>query len=261
MTAFRASRSRKGSRLRYNSSMKMRVLGLLALMALLPGAAMAQGRQDARQKDAEIHTLPGGGDDFAFQRTFDDRTEPQIPEVKFLAQDPPRTLKERTDRLLEGIMVDVPPEYDHYGYEMRRYMAHILNREVFSNRERLKQELQNIRNARIVLDYWGKALNAEIEAIETEIEQSDASSTMRTTFNYNRGVASAFLQEAGAWLEHNENLLAFLLGKNPAEYGINGSELIFMSPEDSRAFGKLLKIREAARKIVAQYAPFRVMPY
>src|SRR4051812_43914435 len=46
--------------------------------------------------------------------------EPNFIPVKFLKTTPPKTLQERIDRLVEGIKIDTPPEYDYYGYEIRR---------------------------------------------------------------------------------------------------------------------------------------------
>lgn len=241
--------------------MSIRILGYVVLMMVfLPGAALAQQGSD-HSSDTKAEVIPAD-QDFLFKRTFDERTEPNLPDVKLLAQDPPRTLKERIDRLIEGVTIDVPPEYDHYGYEIRRYMSHILNREIFQNRNRLKQELQNIRNAKIVMAHWSKALNGEIKALEEQIDVADSSSSTRTAFHHNSGTARVFIQEVNTWLEHNEKLLAFLASKNEAEYSFTEEQLNFMMPDDARMFSKLMRIREEARKIViGKYAPFRMMPY
>ena len=77
-----------------------------------------------------------------------------LPEVTYF--DPPEitVLSEQFDSLLFGILTDLPPEYDLYGYEVRRYMSGIYSEAVFTDKIELKQQLYNIRRAKIVLSYW-----------------------------------------------------------------------------------------------------------
>jgi len=231
--------------------MKLKLLAFCLLLSVFV-AALAQ------------HALADAQDelDIVFKRTLDERTEPQIPKIEFQALASPKNLKGRAEALTYGILVYVPPEYDHYGYEIRRYMAHILNKAVFVNRNRLAQEIHNIKNAKIVLEYWKKHLDSEMAKIEAQIEERDASSSVRSAFNYNRGAAEAFLSEAYSWLDQNQKLLQFLADKNTAEYSFRNGQFRFLSDRDTREFKRLANMREEAHKIITdKYYQFRTMPY
>ena len=118
---------------------------LTALFLLSPSLALAQS-----QPDRPVLFLEQG-DPFAndkikaLQRedVVPPPVEPNIEKVTFLKIDPPRSIKDRVNRLLHGLYTDIPPEFDHYGYEIRRYMAHIAGPNVLSNPERLQEVLRD----------------------------------------------------------------------------------------------------------------------
>lgn len=195
-------------------------------------------------------------------RTLEERAQqaPGLAKVTFLQLEPPRTLDERIDRLVQGIAVDIPPQYDHYGYELRRYMADILNPAIFVSQKRLAQEVRNVKNAAIVLRFWKKALRAEMEAIEAEIERVNAPSSTRSGFNYKKGIVTAFLVESQVWIDSNQKLLEFLLAI-PRGYSYAPPLLSFKSSEDRKTFITLYGAREEAHKNITEYVPFAMMVY
>ena len=88
--------------------------------------------------------------------------EPFFKKVTMMKLDPPLSVRERVDRLLYGINTDVPPEYDHYGYEIRRYMTDVGNIKIFDGPEFLVKQIKNVRKARVIAEYWKKHINNEV---------------------------------------------------------------------------------------------------
>ena len=234
----------------------------LACVFLTPVSAMAAGRSlhitergaagpvgDRQMQQLNEHTPPV--------------MEPKIDAVQFLKIEEPRSLKERVDTLLYGVYTDIPPEYDHFGYELRRYMAHIAGPEVLGDPIRLRAELANVKKAQIIFDYWRKDLITKIKAIEATIEADPSvSSSIRTTFKYNSGVVNAFLTECKSWLDNNEAVLKFLVNASEAEvYTYEDPLITFDTREDKNAFMSLFRAQQQSVKNINEYAPFMQMVY
>ena len=77
-----------------------------------------------------------------------------------------KSIQRRVEALTHGMIVDIPPEYDHYGYKIRQLMARVEELPIYLDDNRLDQEFKNIRKAQIVMTYWQKAIDKE----RTEIE-------------------------------------------------------------------------------------------
>ena len=242
----------------------------LAISGLLMGSAHAQAMDSAFGNNS---TNNSGNVFFLNQNSekagqvdpetgfiYEPPSDPLVPKVKFLKLDPPATMQERVDRLIQGIKIDIPPEYDHFGYEIRRYMASAGNEAIYKDRKRLEAELLNVQNARIVFSYWMVELRKEIQIIEAELEAKKDYSTTRSTLNYNRGIVDAFQIEAQSWLANNEELLKFLV-ENPGTYKLDKSRLVFQEAEAMQAFAALFKAREESRAHVNEYQPFSMMLY
>ncbi|MEZ5919258.1 MAG: hypothetical protein R3D66_04945 [Alphaproteobacteria bacterium] len=247
-------------------------VGALLLWCLLfPQSAGAQevGGFILRQRGgADMPPVPLPSPDGAGIESLEDvlaykpLPEPNMPQVKFLEIPRPPTVQGRIDELLHGIVIDVPPEYDHYGYEMRRYMAHVAGPEVLGDPARIKAELKNIRAAKIILRYWRKKLDEEIGALETEIAADPSLSRQYSQlFKYNRGVSRAFMAECGSWIENNENLLAYLLEIGPNAYSYKDPILSFKDMQYHMKFKSLYDARGRALTEIQDYTPFRVMIY
>ncbi len=186
--------------------------------------------------------------------------EPEYPPITFYKQKPPTNLRERIDRLLYGMKVDVPPEYDHYGYEIRRYMAHVAGPEVIGDSERMAEELRNISNAQTILDYWRRSIALESRAIGEEIDRVNASSTIRSSFKFNRGLTDAFFTECQTWIEKNRDLLVFMQEQYGA-YSLKEGALEFNETKPYKEFIAIYKAAIKSRGYINEYTPFAAMIY
>ncbi len=192
--------------------------------------------------------------------TYQPPVEPNIPQVKF--QKPPGagSLRERIDRLVEGVTVDIPPEYDHYGYELRRYMASVGNPQVYGDPERRKAELKNVKTAQIIFEYWIAEIRKQMSQISKDIDIQNASSDIRTSFKYNTGVVNAFQMECQIWLDKNKVLLEFL-DQNAAFFTFKDPYLNFRETQMLAAFKSAYDVRSRARLEINKYSPFAMMVY
>jgi hypothetical protein len=191
---------------------------------------------------------------------YEEPVQPKIPQVKFLKQQPPTSLKDQVDRLLYGIKVDIPPEYDIYGYELRRYMAHIGGKEVYTDPKRLKEELENTKKAKIILDYWRKDMMAQNTEIQKRIEAENPGSDERTSFKFNSGVAAAFMNECQGWIIKNQEVLQFLVDHQGA-YTYSPPDFTFQNPQDRAAFAAKYNAAKKAHSYIVEYSTFATMVY
>jgi hypothetical protein len=189
--------------------------------------------------------------------------EPFFKKVEFKHIEEPYSLQERVDSILYGIYTDVPPEYDHYGYEVRRYMASTGNGNSLKDPEFIVAQLKNIKNAMIILEYWQIEVKEDIEMIDKTISERSNRTNTRTIFKYNRGVSTAFFVEAQNWMQNNKILLEFLQGIEPSAYRYNPetSVLTFKNKEHLREFAAIYKAKVLSLRQIRTYLPFRMMIY
>ncbi|MFP4313376.1 MAG: hypothetical protein ACLFR0_03520 [Alphaproteobacteria bacterium] len=180
--------------------------------------------------------------------------------MKFFKQPPPRTLSERIDRLIHGIYIDIPPKYDHYGYEIRRHMKSILTPHDLHDPLMMPEKIRNAKTARIILDYWKKELSLEMKAIQKEIDEGEFSSGIKTTFRYNQRIVNTFLPEAYEWVDSNIEFLEYL-NEIRGDFYINYP--LYQVPVQSQRekVKELYKTRQKALKKIIKYTPFRAMIY
>ncbi|MGB4107182.1 MAG: hypothetical protein WBK55_05230 [Alphaproteobacteria bacterium] len=232
-----------------------RLLLVIFLVALASQPAMAE--QKTGGADAGMLLRDQGNPQIL---KYTPPAEPYLSPVKFLKQDPPVSLNERVERLLHGIKVDISPEYDHYGYELRRYMAHVSGPQVFNNEAKIKEELSNIRKAEIILQYWRQEMMRESGEIAKIIEEKNSPTNTRTSFKYNSGSALAFLSECHTWIQKNKELLEFLLEKQGL-YSFDGEKFMFKSNKDRDVFAAKFTAAIQARTYINEYVPFAGMVY
>lgn len=256
----------------YDGGMR-RFLILLILFCLPLSAPLADDAPPRRlqlqlQSQAEMPSLEndplsklGGAMTGEVPQKYIPPKEPVFEKVVYMKIDPPGNLGERVDRLLHGIRVDVPPAYDHYGYEIRRYMAAIAGPQILGSPENLEAQLKNINNAKIIVRYWRQAVKAEIDGIEEQIDAEDASSSVRSIFKFNRGAVEAFFVELESWMNTNRAALEVLLKMGPDRYSYEDPVLAFRNYEDLAYYASLHKAREAALRHMRAYTPFRMMIY
>lgn len=190
--------------------------------------------------------------------SFDD---PEFEVVKYLKLDEPKTMRERIERLVHGIYVDLPPEYDHYGYELRRYMAHVGGPYVATSNTNIEGQLQNIKNAKIIAKHWQKTMFQEVKDIEAELETHESASSYRTLYKYNSGIARAFFTELSSWLDNNETLLEYLLTIDKNGYSYEAPVFRFADKEHLKQFARYYDAQIRSLEQIRKYPPFRIMLY
>ncbi len=186
--------------------------------------------------------------------------EPNIIEIKFLKDNPPRGMLERISRLIQGIDTDIPPEYDIYGYEIRRYMAQAGNPKIYTDEDFLIQQIKNVRKARVIITFWQKHLESEIDDIKKQINEEDSSSLMWTSLKQNRQQTRSFIIAAQSWLDSNERFLMNVLDIQ-SNIQLEYPEIIFMRAHERIEFYNLLQIRQVKLEQIKKYQPFAMMAY
>ena len=154
----------------FKEDMKYFITLLMAVLLVYPltGHAQQRGKQAGYVKAGyEIIVMPKL--ESMWVEIDDDQEEPNEPNigaVDFHRLPDVNGIQGRVDRLINGITRDIPPEYDHYGYEIRRYMASVGNIKVYEDEEFIKQQIKNVRKAAVIADFWRESLEKEIAAIE-----------------------------------------------------------------------------------------------
>ncbi len=215
---------------------------------------------DGRIEDSEIFIPLIGLDNVTIDDNDTPPFEPNIIVVKYLQDTPPRNLSERVERMVHGITVDIPPEYDVYGYELRRYMQAVGNPKVYTDNNYLTAQLKNIAKANIVLDYWRKHLKKEMEELEPLTEAHDVSFITKTAFKQNAGTVKQFLSDSQTWLDANKHFLMYL-DTIEGKYTLNYPEIKFQIPEFANKYIRLLTKRQEAIRKIREYTIFRLMVY
>jgi hypothetical protein len=217
-------------------------------------------RMESTTKTDEIMALENAPNLNELRRTYNGPAEPAIPEVTFYEFEKPDHLQGLAESLVHGVTIGLPPEYDHYGYELRRYMKSVGNFEVYKNRAALERELLNIKKSLVVFKYWREKLNEDMAGVEKRLETENASSQVRTTYKLNAGILRAFMIEGQSWINANQAMLEFLKSRQ-SQYLFEDGQLKFVTAGDRRKFLSLYDARERARNQIHQYDPFRIMVY
>ncbi len=194
---------------------------------------------------------------------YDDKPpiEPVIVEVKFKRLPVLTSLDERVDRLVNGIVKDIPPEYDHYGYELRRYMAHIGNLEIYRDKEYLIEQIKNVKSAEIILNYWQKFLKKEIKEMTPLIDGNmKIPPIVRSEFKQNAVTAETFLLTLKLWIEANDQLLKFIYN-NYDSIEMEYPEFFVSNSKKSLDLYNLISARQSRLKEVVSYRPYAMMVY
>lgn len=186
--------------------------------------------------------------------------EPNIVPVTFLQDTPPRGLLDRVNRMVHGITVDIPPEYDQYGYEIRRYMSHVGNTKIYTDEEFLIEQIRNTRKARVIVRFWQQHLEKEVEEIEKLVAEQDSSSSVWTALKQNRQVTRTFVIDLQGWVDSNERLLMNILDTF-SYVQLDYPELIFLRPHERIEFFNLYQTRQAKLNAIKKYQAFALMSY
>ncbi len=188
--------------------------------------------------------------------------EPSLPKVEYIKIPELNSIEERIDRLVQGITMDIPPEYDHYGYELRRYMARVGNVEVLKDGqdELLIENIKNVRKARVIAEYWKKHLEKELSELEPLVAEAGVSFSARTAFKQNTSTVRSFLISLSAWVDANEKVLMNIFD-NPGIYDLSYPEVVFVKPILRIEYFNLMTTRAQKLKDIREYAPFAFMVY
>ena len=192
---------------------------------------------------------------------YEPLAEPVFKKVQYLTPEPPGYVEQQIESLVNGININVAPEHDHYGYEIRRYMASIAGPKILVSKEEIKQQLTNIKKAEIVLDYWRKNNSEKVKTIRAEMEKDNAKASLRSSFNYHNGTANAFFTEAQSWIDNNRDFLIFIYKLDNKSFNYIDPNIMFRDREDAVKFISILESQKAARKQIHKYVPFRTMVY
>lgn len=246
------------------------ILKLTALIALvlLPQLAIAQSRNEVSLFDIRMHLNRASESAALFnapnvneiRANYKGPKEPILPKTKFIQFDHPAHIQGQAESLMHGITIGLPPEYDHYGYELRRYMKSVGNFDIYKNSLRLAQERKNLEKARIISRYWRQKMNTDTGTLSKRIIAENADSKARTTYKLNSGILKAFTIEMQSWLNANEALLNFLAERQKF-YKFDNGRIIFRSANDRAMFVSLYAAREKSRQQMHKYDPFKVMVY
>ncbi len=110
------------------------LFGLIAVCFTVHSALASQSKPYMKQKqDFEVFLPEINGTGVVLDSDDIPPQEPNIVVAKFLKIEPPQNLTERVARLAHGITVDMPPDYDYYGYEIRRYMQGVGNLKIYTD--------------------------------------------------------------------------------------------------------------------------------
>lgn len=186
---------------------------------------------------------------------------PNILKTKFLNIPQVSNTEQRIEKLLQGITLDIPPEYDHYGYEIRRYMANIGDVGVYESKDRLIEALTNVRKAKVIADYWRKTLDKELEFIDAQVESSAVSQPAIVLYKQNKSTVRTFLLTLKGWIDSNERVFSFLLTKQ-GEYESYYPEIVFrVQSGDVVDFYNMFLLKQTKLKMIRKYPPFAMMVY
>ena len=171
-------------------------------------------------------------------------------------------LRERIERLTYGTHVDIPPQYDYYGYSIRRYMARVGSPAALSTKENIKGQITNIEYAEMVLQQWKLAIYKEIDVID-DIRRDDPkrAASVGSLYKYNTSSVKAFLLEAQSWLKNNKAFLRFLYNLNEESYEYKDPVFIFTDARDLERFNAFYDAQQKSLKQIQTYPPFRMMLY
>lgn len=191
--------------------------------------------------------------------------EPTLAEVKFLKLPPQNSIKEKADRLIWGIRKGIRPEYDHYGHEIRRYMAGTFNVKIFEDEEYLVEQINNTRKAKIIATYWGAQIEEKITDIENEIDMAakegkNVEFASKTAFKQNKLTSRKFIISLRAWIDANERLL-MLIYENPNQYSIQYPEINIVTSDVRSDAYNLILVKQTKLKEIRNYKTFEMMVY
>lgn len=240
------------------------ILAIIFLVVFCSHQVHAKGKRDLTVLNAN------GGHEDVFQPIMlstsilvdDDDDKPQEPvftDVKYKEILPYNGIEDRVKRLTQGVSESIPPEFDHYGHEIRKYMARTGNFKIYSDEEFLKEQIKSVKKARVVMEYWEKYVKQEIDEIDAQINGKFVTSATKTAHKQNKARLKTFMVVLKSWIDSNERLLMYLFN-NPGIVEIEYPELI-VQPRNRVGLYNLLAFKQQKLKELKQFQPFEMMVY
>ncbi len=205
-------------------------------------------------KDTDISQLKG---DLPYHPPM----EPTFSKIKYVESNTAKLLKDRIEALVHGITIDLPPQYDRHGYELRRYMALVGGPLVLNSQHNIDGQLTNLKNAYKILDRWQDDINAEVVLINKEIDRHNSSSSIRSSLKYNSALANAFFAEARNWIDNNRAVLEYLKEIGPESYVFKAPVFKFKDRNQLKRYIALYSAQQASLEQMQTYTPFMLMVY
>lgn len=195
-------------------------------------------------------------------KIFENTTgEPDLPEVQFFALEPPKTMAQKVQSILYGITIDVPPQYDHYGYDIRRYMLSVGSAKVYEDPDLIKEELEKIAYAQKVLAAWSEKNAQETQVLAAEITANKESEPqLQQDLRLNKAKAQGFFAVAQNWIENHKKALE-LLAQKRGHYYYEDSAFTFDNAQDMKEFASIYEAQQKSLAQIHEYVPFRIMMY
>lgn len=189
--------------------------------------------------------------------------EPNIAPVSFRKLDEHTGVNHRLQKIFNGIKNKVPPEYDHFGYEIRRYMSRVGNVEIFDDDDTfLREQIKNVKKAAVIADYWKKDLQKELDEIG-EILSADELADKQYGIEFRRvkSEVTTFMISLHGWIESNHEVLMYIFD-NPRIFYVDYPEIVIRLANERVDFYNLLIVRQTKLKSVREkYLPFEIMVY
>lgn len=186
--------------------------------------------------------------------------EPKFADIKYKKDTPIISIEDRINRLNHGTTKVIPPEYDHFGHEIRKYMENVGNVKIFDDEEFLKDKIKSVKKARVVFDYWEDHLNKETKQIEAILAEETVTATARTNYKQNEARLKTFIVVVKSWIDANERYLTFVFD-NQEFLEIQYPEIIVTESRFKVELYNLLAFKQQKLKELQDFGPFEMMVY
>lgn len=167
----------------------------------------------------------------------------------------------RVKRVVEGVTEIIPPKYDHYGYEIRRYMQNVGDIRIYEDEDFLREQIVNVRRAGVIADFWKRQLEADLDELNALLdEQPEKYFSTKAMLKRHESEIQRFVVVLNSWITLNEKML-LLVFKEPDFYSVIYPEIIVSSGQEKVALYNLMNAKQTRLKDLKRYAPFAIMAY
>ncbi len=186
--------------------------------------------------------------------------EPSFAEVEYKRNTPFNSIEDRVSRLAHGVSKNIPPEFDHYGHEVRKYMAYVGNDRIFEDEEFLRKQIKSVKKARVVLEYWVDYLSEEQKKVEEILLNETVSATARTKHKQNKAQLKTFMVVIKSWIDANERYLTFIF-QHFDVLELDYPQILVLESRYKTELYNLLAFKQQKLKELKEFKPFEMMVY